>query len=212
MSVVQYKKNVLMLLADGFELIETSCFTDVLAWANFQDHVDIKLISASIGNSVKAAFGGFTVAPEAQIKDINLDSFDGLAIPGGMEWAGFFDDAMSNEFKIIIEHFVSNNKPISAVCVASLSLANAGALLNKKATVYHSKNGKHKATLERFGAIFFDRPVVKDRNITTSSGPGTAIEVALSLLSDLTDLETAEKTRHTMRIPKPSVSWYEPQV
>ena len=212
MSVTQYKKNVLMILADGFELIETSCFTDVLAWANFQDHVDIKLVSASIGNTVKAAFGGFTITPETRIKDINLHSFHGLAIPGGMEWAGFFDDVMSEEFRSVIEHFVSNNKPIAAVCVASLSLANAGALLNKKATVYHSENGKHKATLERMGATFVDKPIVKDSNITTSTGPGTAIEVALSLLSDLTDFETAEKTRHIMRIPKPSVSWYEPQV
>jgi 4-methyl-5(b-hydroxyethyl)-thiazole monophosphate biosynthesis len=212
MPITQYKKNVLMLLAEGFELIETSCFTDVLAWANFQDHVDIKLVSASIGNTVKTSFGGFTVTPEAQIKDINLDSFDGLAIPGGMQWAGFFDDAFSDEFRNIIEHFVSKNKPISAVCVASISLANAGALLNKEATVYHSKGGKHKATLEQMGATFIDKPIVKDGNITTSSGPGTAVEVALSLLSDLTDVETAEITRHTMRIPKPSINWYEPQV
>jgi 4-methyl-5(b-hydroxyethyl)-thiazole monophosphate biosynthesis len=212
MSVIQYKKNVLMLLADGFELIETSCFTDVLAWANFQDHVDIKLVSASIGNTVKTAFGGFTVTPQAQIKDLNLDSFDGLAIPGGMQWAGFFDDALSDKFKSIIKYFVSENKPIAAVCVASVSLANAGALLGKNATVYHTKGGKHKATLEQMGASFIDKPIVKDGNITTSTGPGTAVEVALSLLSDLTDFETTEITRHTMRIPKPSISWYEPQV
>lgn len=142
-----YKKRVLMLLAEGFELIETSCFTDVLAWASFQEHVDITITSASRSGAVKSAFGGFVVTPELSISELDLSVYDGLAIPGGMEWAGFFDDALSDDFSDVIKHFSQNNKPIAAVCVASTSVANAGALLGKNATIYHSVSGKHKTNL-----------------------------------------------------------------
>jgi 4-methyl-5(b-hydroxyethyl)-thiazole monophosphate biosynthesis len=212
MNKVPPINKVLLLLADGFELIEASGFTDVFAWASFQQEVDITVTCAAIHTQVTAAFGGITVQVNAQLKDLDLTTFDALAIPGGMEWAGFFKDAYSEEFKQVIRHFAKHNKPIAAVCVASLSLAAANILEHKKATVYHSKNGKHKATLEQNGVIFVDSPVVRDSNITTSTGPGTSVEVALALLADLTDEQTVQNTRDMMRIPAPNPNWYAPQV
>lgn len=207
-----YKKSVLMLLAEGFELIETSCFTDVLAWASFQEHVDIKITTTSRLGAVKAAFGGFQVTPSLTIGELDLSDYDGLAIPGGMEWAGFFNDALSDEFSEVIKHFTQNNKPIAAVCVASTSVANTGELSGRDATIYHSLSGKHKANIERLGVNFVDKPIVQDGNIITSTGPGTAVEVALSLLCELTDAETVATTRNMMRIPVPQDDWYTPQV
>ena len=212
MSGKHYKKRVLMLLAEGFELIETSCFTDVLAWASFQEHVDIKMTSASRSGEVKTAFGGFVVRPDLSISELDLSTYDGLAIPGGMEWAGFFDDALSDDFSEVIKHFTQHRKPVAAVCVASTSVANSSGLQGKHATIYHSSTGKHKENLEKLGAVFVDKPLVKDCNITTSTGPGTAVEVALSLLGDLTDAEVVTTTRDMMRIPEPKDSWYAPQV
>lgn len=84
MPVKHYQKRVLMLLAEGCELIECSCFTDVFAWASFQDEVDITLTSASKLGFVNAAFGGFSLRTEALISDLDLNSFDALALPGGM--------------------------------------------------------------------------------------------------------------------------------
>jgi len=212
MSGIHYKKRVLMLLAEGFELIETSCFTDVLAWSSFQEHVDITVTSASRSGAVKSAFGGFVVTPELSISELDLSVYDALAVPGGMEWAGFFNDALSDEFSDTIKHFTQHNKPVAAVCVASASIANTGGLSGKYATIYHSLTGKHKANLEKLGAMFVDKPLVKDSNITTSTGPGTAVEVALSLLGDLTDAEVVTTTREMMRIPEPKDDWYKPQV
>jgi 4-methyl-5(b-hydroxyethyl)-thiazole monophosphate biosynthesis len=212
MNKVPIVNKVLLLLADGFELIETSGFTDVFAWASFQQEVHITVTCAAIHTQVTPAFGGITVQVNAQLKDLDLSTFDALAIPGGMEWAGFFKDAYSEEFKQVIRHFANHHKPIAAVCVASLSLAAANVLKHKKATVYHSSNGKHKTTLEQNGVIFVDSPVMKDGNITTSTGPGTAVEVALALLADLTDEQTVQNTRDMMRIPSPDANWYAPQI
>jgi 4-methyl-5(b-hydroxyethyl)-thiazole monophosphate biosynthesis len=205
-------KKVLLLLADGFELMEMSGFTDIMAWASFLDDINIEVTSASIHPTVKTAFGGLTVTPQAQLNELDLNDFDALVIPGGMEWAGFFKDAYSKEFTDTIKHFFKYKNPILAVCVASLSLGHANILKNKNASIYHSERGKHKAALEKHGANFVDRPVVRDGNITTSSGPGTSIEVAFSLLHDLTNEKVVAETRKIMRIPTPSRSWDAPQV
>jgi 4-methyl-5(b-hydroxyethyl)-thiazole monophosphate biosynthesis len=212
MKKVSNVKNVLVLLADGFELIEASGFTDVLAWANFQPNVDIAVTCAAIHTQVAPAFGGLTVQVNVQLNDVDLSTFDALAIPGGMEWSGFFEDAYSQQFIQVIRHFAKLKKPIAAVCVASLSLATANILKHKKATVYHSLNGKHKTTLEQKGAIFVDSAVVIDANIITSTGPGTSVEEALALLANLTDEQTAQHTRVMMRVPSPHQDWFCAQV
>ncbi len=212
MARATYNKKLLLLLADGFELIETSGYTDVMAWASFQDHVNIEVVSAASTPSVKTAFGGLTVTPNALLSDLDLDLFDALAIPGGMEWAGFFEAAYSEDFKQTIQHFAGRGEPLSAVCVASLALGHADALKGRKASIYHSKTGKHAATLQAQGAVFLDQPVVRDGNITTSSGPGTAVEIAFELLGDLTDADVVQETRAMMRVPSPQPEWRRPQV
>jgi 4-methyl-5(b-hydroxyethyl)-thiazole monophosphate biosynthesis len=81
------------------------------------------------------------------------------------------------------------------------------------ATTYHQVGGKRKQQLEQTGANFVDRPVVKDHNIITSTGPGTALEVAFLLLEELTSTENVKALREKMRVPTPSKVWYEtPQV
>lgn len=207
-----YRKNVLMLLAEGFELMETSCFTDILAWASFQENVDIKLTSSSTSGTVKSAFGDFTLTTDSTIDQLNLDNFDALAIPGGMEWAGFFENSLSDQFIEVVKHFILQNKPIAAVCVASTCIAKSGEFAGREATIYHSQTGKHKAKLEGVGVKFIDKPVVESGNVITSTGPGTAIEVALALLAKLTDARTVQSTRKMMRIPEPNRDWYQPQV
>jgi 4-methyl-5(b-hydroxyethyl)-thiazole monophosphate biosynthesis len=100
-------------------------------------------------------------------------------------------------------------KPIASVCVSSIALGHAGILKGKEATTYHQLGGKRKLQLEQTGAIFIDRPVVQDRNIITSTGPGTAIEVALLLLEELTSSANAKALREKMRVPTPSNNWYQ---
>lgn len=206
------KKKVLLLLTEGFELMEASGFTDVMAWASFREDVELELVSASIRSPIKTAFGGLTVSPQAQLSELNLEEFDALAIPGGMEGANFYDDAYSEEFSEAIRYFSTAGKPIAAVCVASLSLGHAGILKGKKASVYHSQNGTRRAVLEQQSAIFVDYPIVRDGNITTSTGPGTSVEVALALLGDLVGAEIVTTTRELMRVPTPEVQWYTAQV
>jgi len=205
-------KHVLLLLADGFEPLEAAGFTDILGWANIDGEQEIQLTSVGLRSPLQATFG-FSVIPDKLLADIDLGTFDAVAVPGGFEGAGFYNDAYSEEFLNVIRHFEKAGKPVASVCVASLSLAKAGVLEGRRATVYHQTGGKRKAELEALGAIFIDNAVVKDQNLITSTGPGTGVEVAFALLEELTSADNATHIRHLMRIPEPSQSWFQtPQV
>ncbi|PCI64374.1 MAG: DJ-1 family protein [Kordiimonadales bacterium] len=209
-------KKILLLLADGFEPMEAAGFTDVLGWANLDGAVPLKTVSAALHDTIHATFA-YRVQPEKLLKQIDASDFDALAIPGGMDrggmHGGFYKDAYSGAFQQVIQDFNAAGKPVAAVCVASLALGAAGVLRGKRATVYHQVGGKRRAELEGFGAHFVDQPVVQDANIITSTGPGTAVEVAFSLLEKLTSKDNSDHVRRLMRQPTPAPNWYvTPQV
>lgn len=205
-------KRVLMLLANGFEPLEMAAFTDVLGWASLVGSEEIHLVDVGLREDIKTTFG-LRLKPNNLLKDVDLDLFDALAIPGGFEPSGFYDEALSEEFLNVIRHFSDKGKIIASVCVSSICLGAAGILKGKKATTYHQVGGKRRQQLVDSGAIFIDEPIVCDGPIITSTGPGTALEVAFNLLEKLTDKENAEKLRQVMRMPQPSIEWYQtPQV
>ena len=207
-------KKILMLIANGVEPLEMAAFTDVLGWANLIGDEKITLIDAAFHKEIKTTFGlNLTInhlindLTDDSMESLNLNEFDALAIPGGFEPAGFYDDALSESFLKVIRYFHNQNKIIASVCVASLALGAAGILKNKRATVYHQKNGIRKQQLEDSGAIFVDEPLVCDANMITSTGPGTAIEVAFKLLSTITSDDNAARVRNKMRMPPQNMSW-----
>jgi 4-methyl-5(b-hydroxyethyl)-thiazole monophosphate biosynthesis len=142
------------------------------------------------------------------LSDVATDDFDALVIPGGFGDAGFYEEALSEPFLDVIRGFDKRRAPIAAVCVSALSLAAAGVLDGKKATVYHQIGGTRKAELESYGAVFVDEPLVIDGHLMTSTGPGTGIELALKLLEVLTSPAFSQELRERMRVPKPDAAWF----
>jgi 4-methyl-5(b-hydroxyethyl)-thiazole monophosphate biosynthesis len=208
----QMTKKVLLLLADGFEPLEAAGFTDVFGWAAIDGKEPVELVSAGFRPLLRATFG-FSVMPKAQISELDLNAFDALAIPGGFAAAGFYDEALSEPFLDVIRSFAARDRDIASVCVASLALGAAGALNGRRATTYHQVGGKRKDQLEQYGALFVDQAVVEDGRMISSTGPGTAIEVALRLLANLTSPENAAHIRGKMRVPELDQSWlHRPQV
>lgn len=202
------QKRVLILLSNGFEVMEAGCFTEVFGWASIYGDVKFEQLSVGLRSPVTTTFG-FDVLPEKLLNDVNVDEFDALVIPGGFADAGFYEEALSEPFLDVIRNFDKRQAPIAAVCVGSLSLAAAGILNGRRATIYHQIGGKRKAELERYGTVFVDQPLVVDRNVMTSTGPGTGIELALKLLEVLTTWEFSQEIRSRMRIPIPNLTWYE---
>jgi len=179
--------KILLLLPKGFELLEFSALFDVLAWA------DIKVVTCGLKKQVPSAFG-VLLTVDAIVDDIHLDEYDALAIPGGFEEDGYYEDAYSDRFSTIIRAFHSKNKPIASICTGALPLGNSGILAEKKATAYCRKQKE----LASFGANVVDDPLVVDGNVITSSCPGTSIDVAFQFLEMLTDQETMNRIKVIM--------------
>ena len=187
-------KNVLLLLAQGFEEYEASVFTDVLGWSRDIGDIPVNVITAGRRAQIKCTWN-FIVTPETQLSEISVDEYDALAIPGGFEEAGFYQDAYHEDFLKIIRQFHDSGKIIASICVGALPVGKSGILKNKKATTYHLMDGKRRKQLESFGAHVQDQSIVVDDNIITSTSPATALDVAFTLLRMLTSLDNENKVK-----------------
>jgi len=190
-------KNVLLLLAQGFEEYEASVFTDVLGWSREVGDFPVSVKTAGRRAQIRCTWN-FTVTPEHQLSEISIDDYDALAIPGGFEEAGFYEDAYHEDFLKTIRQFHETGKIIASICVGALPLGKSGILKNKKATTYHLMGGKRREQLESFGAYVQDQPIVVDGNIITSTSPATALDVAFTLLRMLTSPDNEKKVKTAM--------------
>lgn len=189
-------KKVLLLLANGFEAIEASVFTDVIGWNKLEGDGTTDLITAGMRENLKCTWN-FTVIPEMHISEVNIDEFDALAIPGGFEEAGFYEDAYREEFLNIIRKFDRAGKIIASICVGALPIGKSGVLVGRNATTYNF--GKRQKQLSEFGAnVLGDEPIVVDKNIITSYNPSTAFDVAFNLLEILTSKENCANVKKLM--------------
>lgn len=190
-------KRVLLLLADGFEAFEAAAFTDVLGFATAFGDEEIEVVTVGLHPEIRCTFG-FKVIPEMLLQDIRDEEFDAVAVPGGFERAGFYNDAYSDVFVDVFRRFAAAGKPIAAVCTGALPVARSGVLRGRRATTYHLLEGRRRKELAEMGAHVIDEPVVRDGSTVTSTSPATATEVAFSLLEMLTSPENVATTRHTM--------------
>jgi 4-methyl-5(b-hydroxyethyl)-thiazole monophosphate biosynthesis len=191
-------KKILLFLAQGFEEYEASVFTDVIGWSRVYGNEPVNLITTGLRPEIKCTWN-FIVRPELEFEKINVQEFDALAIPGGFEKAGFYEDAYDERFLNLIREFNKQGKIIASICVAALPVAKSGVLKNRNATTYDLLDGVRRKQLADFGAIIKDEKIVVDKNIITSTGPSTAIEVAFILLEMLTDKENLKAVKHYMR-------------
>ncbi len=191
-------KKVLLFLAQGFEAYEASVFTDVIGWSREAGLEPVDLITTGFRPEL-TCYWNLIVKPELTFDQINVDDFDALAIPGGAEVAGFFEDVYDKRFLDLIKEFDKKGKIIASICVAALPIGKSGILNGRKATTWDLNEGKRRKELAEFGAFVEDKQVVIDKNIITSTGPATGLDVAFYLLEMLTDSKNVEEIKRNMR-------------
>lgn len=195
-------KSVLLLLCNGVEIFEAAAFYDVLGWSGSYGTEAVKVVTAGFTSPVRCTFG-LQVIPDVLLSATTIDSFDALAIPGGFEAFGFYDEAYSDVVAGLIRHFDASGKPIASICVGALPVARSGVLAGRSATTYHLGEGVRRRQLAAFGVNVIDQPVVGDRNILTSTSPATAAAVAIRLLAQLTGNENARQIGVRMGFEEP---------
>ena len=173
--------KALICLADGVEEIEALTVVDLLRRAS----IDIDMVS--VQNRGRAT-GSHRIQFECDvnIKDIDFKEYDAIILPGGKKGT----DTLINNVKILdeVQTFFEKGKLVAAICAAPTVLGKAGILRGRKAICYPGfENGL-------LGADVQPSNVVRDGNVITSRGLGTAVDFALAIIEYLGGQELAKKT------------------
>jgi len=183
--------KVLLFCCKGFETMEFAPFVDVMGWARNDHSMEVEVVTAGFTKTVVSTFG-IPVLVDKTYEEIDISEYDALAIPGGFEEFGFYEDAYDERFLNLIREFDSAHKYIASICVGALPVGASGVLKGRKATTYHLGDGRRQKQLSEFGVeVIPDQSVVIDQNIITSFCPETAPHVAFSLLEMLVGKEKA---------------------
>lgn len=172
------KKSILVILAPGFEEIEAITPIDILRRAN------IEVTIASLNDELQVpSRGNVVVVAEVKLKDVIKKNFDAILLPGGPGTKDLREDERVLE---LVNQFNDSQKIVGAICAAPTVLADAGILEGKRYTAHFS-------VADELTAIQKESAVVKDGNVITSQGPGTAIQFGLSLVEALVGKSAADK-------------------
>lgn len=177
--------------------MELSPFVDVFGWARDDFGCDTEVVICGFDKKVRGTFG-ITLETDKRIGEIDVKDYAALAIPGGFQEYGFYEEAYHERTLQLIQAFYQAQKPIASVCVAAFPLAKSGVLKGKKATTYHLRGGYKREELKTFDVVLGEKWLETDAGIITSSCPKTAPEEAFRLLQMLTSEEKTLQVRETM--------------
>ncbi len=164
--------KVLVPLATGFEEIEAVSMIDIMRRGG------IEVTAAYLDKELVKGANGITIKADVSIDDIDADSFDMIALPGG--WGGTYILADDARVQSLLKSYSSGGKYVAAMCAAPYALHLAG-VLSDSYTCYPSTEEK----IGRTEGYTPDRKVVVDGRVITSRGPGTAICYALAIVREL---------------------------
>ena len=129
---------------------------------------------------------GLKVVADTSIEEVAGESFDAIALPGGMPGAERLRDCET--LTAMLKAHASAGKTTAAVCASPAVVLQTHGLLKDTATCYPAPAFK-----EKVGAGWTEAQAVVDGNVVTSMGPGTSLQFALKLVEILYDKAKAEE-------------------
>ncbi|MBP7215726.1 MAG: DJ-1/PfpI family protein, partial [Candidatus Omnitrophica bacterium] len=121
---------------------------------------------------------GARITPTMRFADIKIENFDAIVFIGGSGASQYWDDPFAHK---LAKDAVAFNKVLGAICIAPVTLAKAGVLKSKRATVWSEEADMLKLS----GAVYSGNPVERDGKIITAAGPFAASEFAEALVAAL---------------------------
>ena len=131
---------------------------------------------ASLARTKATGSKGATVQPDIAVYEANPDFFDCIIIVGGPGSPALSEDGSVRE---LLTQANAKGKLLGAICLGPMSLAKAGVLTNKKATVFPDKSAI--SLLKQTGARYKSEPVVIDERIVTADCPESAAQFGIAL-------------------------------
>jgi protein deglycase len=170
--------RVITILAEGFEETEAVTFIDLLRRAG----IEVILLGLT-SSKVK---GSHAIIVEADgLLEHFTGPFDGIVLPGGQPGTNTLAESA-----IVLDYIQKAHAKgllCAAICAAPLVLGKAGILNGVRATCFPGVENR------LTGTVIEKKPVVRDGNIITSRGVGTAIVFALEIITYFNGTGAAEK-------------------
>ena len=180
------QKKALILLAEGFEEIETVTPADILRRGG------VAVTLAGIDGLTVKGSRSIAICADALLCDCKTSDFDAVIVPGGGQ--GSKRLAASHDVTALLEKFSECGKIIAAICAApAVVLAPRGILNGKKATCFPGCESDLRPS-----TTFLTDAVVCDGNIITSRAAGTSAAFSFAVLEALQGKEVADKVKTSM--------------
>jgi 4-methyl-5(b-hydroxyethyl)-thiazole monophosphate biosynthesis len=173
-------KKVLVPVAHGTEPLEAVAIIDILRRAKA-----LVTVASVSGSSVVVGSHGIQLTADCLIEDCMEEIYDLVVLPGGIPGVEHLRD--SAVLADILKEQARQERLYGGICAAPAVVLEA-----------HGLVGSHRVTCH---PSFKDRlksrdhsslPVVRDGNLVTGRGAGTAVAFALALVETLFDLQTRE--------------------
>lgn len=142
-----------------------------------------EIITAAQQTGSAMSMDGHEAEVDTVIGGLDVEAIDALVVIGGSGASALYEDTA---LKTLIQTVHAAGKPVGAICLAPVTLANAGLLAGMDATVYPDEAAI--AALEDAGATYIDNcRVVKNGTIVTANGPDAADDFAVTVLRLIDD-------------------------
>ncbi len=172
MSKVSGRKVLMIIASQNFRDEEFQVPRDLFKAQGIQ----VTVASSSL-NEAKGMLGMHAKA------DILLDKaraadYDAVVYVGGSGAREYWESKQAHK---LAQDTVKQNKVLGAICIAPVTLANAGLLNGKKATVFNSEV----AAIKSKGANYTGKSCERDGKLITADGPSSATEFGSAIVAAL---------------------------
>lgn len=174
--------KVLIPIADGTEEMEAVIMIDLLRRANIE--VVVAGTKEIITGARKTRIVADTLLSEI---DIN-ENYQAVILPGGLQ--GTLELSDNQHLKKLLAKMNESEKVIGAICAAPTILKNNNIISEDNTITSHPSFASE---FENYNYVS-DR-VVRDNNIYTSRGAGTAADFSFYLIEKLVNIKTANKIK-----------------
>ncbi len=156
-------RKIAILVENGFEQVELTDPREALEKAGASTHI-VSPQEGKVKGWAKTDWGDeFPV--DVQLAEARAADYDGLLLPGGvMNPDKLRRNPKAQEF---VRAFFEAGKPVAAICHAPWTLIDAGVVMGRKVTSYHTLQ----LDLKHAGAEWVDQEVVVDNGLVTSRKP-----------------------------------------
>lgn len=180
-------KRVLIPLAEGCEELEAVTLIDLLRRAG------LTVVTAALTNSIVQCSRGTRLLADTSIDEAIDEDFDLIVLPGGLPGA----DNLNQDPRIhsLLDKMIKHQQWVAAICAAPRVLVTNDSIREKRITAYPG-------SLEGFdvgGFTVTEEAVVVDGNVITSKGPGTAMDLALTIIETLLGSEARNKVEQPLQ-------------